>query len=252
MRRLNIIIFILATLTSCFDPREYELEALDVDEIVRLENADQVYQILADGSATITITASLSEESVDGKRMIEFSTTKGSFIGGEGNSISKEATVSESGDRYEASVTLKSTTNVETAKVTAVAAGVKAQEVIQVDFTKAFPTSFVVRVDSASLKPTFQDEMEIKAILIRSNGTPSSKHSVSFSVIGEDDREVGFYVNDIKSSTSNAVGIATIRYTIGSDFVNTNEVLRIIGTTEIVQGNDTVIANSQTQFIVDN
>jgi len=254
-RKIHVLILVLFVV-SCFNPTAFEIENLDVNEIIQLEGTNTTDTILANGSATLDITASLSEESVDGKRAIVFNTTNGSFVGGEGTTITKVATPARNSGRYEAVVTLVSTKSLGTATITATTASgeVKAKNRKTVIFEKAYPQSFTVRVDSASLKPSFQSEIILSAILLRTDGIPTSGHGVTFTAQGEDNRHLGFYVNNDSTSISDGNGIASIRYTLGSDSVGVNEVITVTATSEIIiEGSEIIETPSETtSFVVDN
>ncbi|WP_223653140.1 hypothetical protein [Hymenobacter psoromatis] len=183
----------------------------------------------ADGSTPTEIKAHISSDATRAKRTVVFKTTLGSFKEGKGDSVLREAS-----DNFTATAELTSTT-VGTAIVSAKAYGITAKDKALVSFQRAYPNSITVTVDSFAISNRINSELIITATVKLDNGRkPSVGTPIIFNVYYPSNPAgpltlAGAFVNNIRQASSDANGIARIRYSPGG--VNYQGDLTITATT---------------------
>ena len=218
----SVIFFCIGSLcTSCFNPDDYVTPKDDIIKLVKGEESEK----LANGVDAALITAQISDKAAPGRRKVIFKTSLGFFLGGKGDSI-----VVEADESFKASAKVVSL-KAGTANVTAKIMEIKAKDVINITFSKAFPDSISVSVDSFSVANSFKSEILITASLSAPNGgKPSAGHEVMFSVNDSVGNNIGTFLNNINTSKTDTDGKAKIRYSAGE--VDQEGYLTVIATTE--------------------
>lgn len=220
-----LLIFSLCGISSaCYRADKYDNPD---PTLITLDNISSTG--IADGNTSTKIKAQISPDAVKAKRTIAFKTTLGSFKGGKGDSVLLEA-----GDDFASTAELVST-SVGNAIVSAKAYGITAKEKATVAFQRAYPNSITVSVDSFAISNRINNELTITAIVKLDNGRkPSAGTPVMFNVYYPSNPAgsqvlVGAFVNNIRQASSDANGIARIRYSPGG--VNYQGDLTITATT---------------------
>ena len=212
-------------LIRCFDPTVYEANKTDT----KIEFSPDDTTIVANGVSKAKIKFQVLEKKPTKSFPVVFKTTVGSFVGGEGDSLVVIPT-----SNYSTTVKLVSA-SVGVATVTAKIRGIKFEETATVNCSQAFPDQIVASVDSIAIHNSFDSEVIITAsVSISTGGVPSSGHQVVFTAYTEDNEEIGYYQNGIKTSKTNSAGKATIRFTVGeTDYTGR---LRIVASTKTETG----------------
>jgi hypothetical protein len=193
-------------LISCFNPDDYKNP--DSAKIITLLSIDTT--AIADGANAVPVKVRISADAANNKRKVVFKTSLGSFKGGAGDSI-----VVTAGENFMAMANLVSV-NTGLATVYAKILTVKTKSQMKVTFTKAFPETVKVSVDSFQIKNTFKSEITITASLARGNGgIPSTGTPVTFRVQDQAGNDVGTFLNNTNISTSGSDGKTKIRYSAG-------------------------------------
>jgi len=208
-----LLIFPLCIIsTACYRADEYNNPDPD---LLKLEHADTPVTAVADGSTAVEIRAHISQDAARGRRNVVFKTTLGSFQEGKGDSLVREAD-----ENFTATAKLVST-NVGIAHISAKAYGVTAKDKVMVDFQRASPTSLTVSVDSFAISNRINNELTITANAKLDKGRrPSAGTIVVFNVHYPSNpagplATAGSFVNNIRQASTDANGVARIRYSPG-------------------------------------
>jgi len=222
MRTSFIIIYSVfcVLLSGCFNPEDYEPKKSETE----IDMSPPDTTVVANGASAAKIKFTVTKQRPTKDLPIILNTTLGSFVGGKGDSL----VVSPAND-YSIVIRLVSTST-GTAKVTAKIGEVTFGKIANVIFTKAFPDKISVSIDSFAIHNSFSSELVITASITQSTGgVASSGHAVEFSAVTESETEIGYFVNEQNTATSNTAGKVSIRFSVG----NTNYIgrLKIIAST---------------------
>jgi hypothetical protein len=233
----NVIIASMLWLcTACFNPKNYEPRG--VDQVINI-TAYTTSAVKADGVATGKIEATISNNASLDRRTVVFKTSSGTFVNGQGDSISVVAN-----EDFVARADLTSLSASESL-VTAKISGYTTPEV-KISFIKAFPDKITISVDSFSVNADYKGETLVSAQLSTDDGgKPSKAHQVVFSARTETDNlTIGTFLNDKTTQTTDISGIAKIRFSPGNTTYRGFVILKAATKTE----NDS--AFSQTKIYV--
>jgi hypothetical protein len=209
VRNTCFILSLVIICSGCFNPEDYYKP--NDDNIITFTSR-QIDTVRADGVSSSRIIVKISDKASQGRRKVIFKATSSFFLGGKGDSMIVEA---DPDSAFQAKAELASL-RVGTANVSAEIMGVEAKEPRTVVFTKAYPNSISVSVDSFSIANNFKSEVLISVIMgARNGGKPSMNHPVKFFVSNASGSAVGTFLNNRSSGSSDAEGKVRIRYSAG-------------------------------------
>jgi hypothetical protein len=199
-------VLLCATMASCFNPDKYDDP--DPDDIVHVVSGNATG--VANGKTVVVVKGTVSKNASKQKRYIVFKTTLGSFVGGKGDSLVKEAY-----PNFEAKAELISVEDGE-AVVFAESQGIRSKDSVVVHFDKVLPSSITVTVDSFAVSSQYNRDVIITATMEGvGGGKPSVGAVVRFEVQDSSGNDVGFFLNGNNKASSDANGVAKIRYSPG-------------------------------------
>jgi len=138
--------------------------------------------IPADGKSAATIEVKIPSKSATDRRTVTFKTTRGIFEQIDKNETTVKAEFNEAGELV-AKTSLKSTTSVEDALVTASIGGITDSKTIR--FERALPDDILLHTDKLAIYPGYESEATVSIILTRNPGKVSEKTPVTFTVTDE-------------------------------------------------------------------
>lgn len=155
--------------------------------------------IVADGVSKSLITVRLPDKTLDTKRSIILTTTKGLFEveGKNTTTITAGNVVTPEGTQIIGYATLISSADAGTATVKAASGNFSRS--VTINFTTAFPDAIHLQVDKNNYKPDAASEVTVTIVLNRNigTGTVSSGQTVTLSVVDSLNNPIGQFRNKI-------------------------------------------------------
>ena len=218
--------------SSCYQQKERFIG--DNQDIISI-STDKNTQ-LADGSSSVTITATINSEKIDNTG-ITFTTNDGVFNNHE-SIYSTDA--KKQGDKYIAIAKITSNKPNGNVQIAVNASGFKAQTAVS--FTNAYPEAVIIESTQASTKKVPDSTIKLSAKLKRSTGTPSIGQKVTFVASYNGKPVQGFHSTDAGSSTEGVVNtVFIVRDTSILDSTGKHDILTITAT---ATGVDSTLTNS--------
>ena len=197
---MRVLLLCISFIMFCLIGCRKEIKTIDIIEL----NVDPI-EIIGDNSSVATITATLNPDADDDKRTVIFNATNGSFIDGEGTTISKTA------EKFNDSlIAIAKLTAPLVEGVITISAEVDIKDLkgiyvsrVELNILKSEPATITLTANSLSVVNDFDEEIKLTAKIKNSAGNSVILNTaVSLEDFDQDFNEIEGYFRDEKLNSN--------------------------------------------------